>query len=202
MADKAPLKPGTRQLLWIIAAVVILTVLVVVFSWMTAGGGSSAPGMPAKGSIEEEQVNRSTFQPEQPANRPAVTGASESNSPIITPPKSAPSPVETAPAPSKQEPAPKAEPPKPASKPAPAPAPKSKKVVSPFGVQVGAFANEANARVTRSRLEAKGYRVIFLSRAGKIKVVVVGPQSRQEAEKLRDTLRKKGFPHAFTVPLE
>lgn len=75
----------------------------------------------------------------------------------------------------------------------------------PYGVQIGAFSEENNARTLARNAQAELRQTTFIWRAEArgtplYRVVVGGHSTRKEAEKLRDRLKRDGW-NAFVVHL-
>ncbi|MGC8724351.1 MAG: SPOR domain-containing protein [Acidobacteriota bacterium] len=229
MGDGDGFRPGLREILWVTAGVVCLSFLVAAASWLfsphSSGPGGSASGGP---TIQEETVQPGRFQrevvspggvvpqvtpsPEGPAapaqsqTAPSLpSGVEKAAAPPTPAAESLPS-TEALPRPGQEEhPLPDSSPP-PQPAPSPAPGPGRQEAPPPrpsgFGVQVGAFSSQTNARSTVGALRASGYAAQVLEREGRFKVVVTGYANREAAEEARRSLMQKGFPNAFVVPLE
>jgi cell division protein FtsN len=199
MEEETTSRPRARQILWIGAGVAILTVLVLAGSWLFSPRAPNRSAAPPATGLKEEEVQKQTFQPETPQRLPGVPA------PSVPEPERAPLERATEPAP--QEPQ-NAGPPQAEAAPAEPPAPVLKEPSSrsaasgAFGVQVGAFASQANARDMVSRLRAAGFKSSVLQKGGKFKVVVGGFADRPSAEKTLADMRRAGFTSAFVVPLE
>ena len=230
MGDGDGFRPGLREILWVAAGVVCLSFLVAAASWLfsprSSGPGGSAPGGPA---IQEETVQQGRFQrevvspggavpqvtssqegpaaPAQSQTAPSLPSGVEKAAPSAAPAAESLPSTEAPPRPGQEEhPLPDSSPP-PQSAPSPAPGRGRQEATPPpkpsgFGVQVGAFSSQANARGTVGALRASGYTAQVLEREGRFKVVVTGYASRETAEEARRSLMQKGFPNAFVVPLE
>jgi len=198
-----------NQALWIAAGVAVLTVVIVVLSWLTTGGDPAADAERAPTApVTTTQVERSTFAPEEPRGAraepppssptPAVAvenlPAEGGEAPPPVPPTAAPSTAPAA-APLSVTPAP---PPAPA---APPPAPPAA-AAGGFGVQVGAFGSEASVLEMKSKLERLGYKVITRPKGSLTRVIAAGYPDRPAAEKALQKLRAQGLGTAQIVPLE
>ncbi len=217
MSPKTISATATRQLLWIVCGVALLTTLVIAVSWLASGsGGETTPaGQPPKITTTETAA-RPVFQPEMPApgsqrgTQPAPQIAEE-QPPVSTRAGQPSAPEQEA-----------ATPPSPSEQPSPAPVPEASPETAlaetsaapaaaasapdhssqtGYGVQLGAFGEEANARDLASRLKAQGYKTTLAPKGKVTRVIVTGPKTRAEAEALRDALKKKGFPQAAVVTL-
>ena len=230
MSDGDGFRPGLREILWVAAGVVCLSFLVAAASWLfsprSSGPGGSAPEGPA---IQEETVQPGRFQREvvspggtapqvpssqegtaAPAQSPTApslpNGVERAAAPAPPAAESFPS-AEAVPRPGQEEHPLTASGSTPPSAPSPQPERGRQEAASPpkpsgFGVQVGAFSSQANARSTVGALRASGYTAQVLEREGRFKVVVIGYANRESAEEARRSLMKKGFPNAFVVSPE
>ncbi|MGA9752327.1 MAG: SPOR domain-containing protein [Acidobacteriota bacterium] len=230
MSDGDGFRPGLREILWVAAGVVCLSFLVAAASWLfsprSSSPGGSAPEGPA---IQEETIQPGRFQREVVSSGGVVPQVTSSQEGLAAPAQSqtspslpsgaekaaapAPPPAETFPStdavprPGQEEhPLPASISP-PQSAPSPEPERGGQEATSPpkpsgFGIQVGAFSSQANARSTVGALRASGYTAEVLEREGRFKVVVTGYAKRETAEEARRSLMKKGFPNAFVVSLE
>lgn len=208
-----------RQGAWIACAVVVLTVLVVVISWMTSGAKPAKdPARSAVAPIPTAEVDRPSFAPEAPAPGHDREPLPEANpappsapievadlGPSLTPePPPSLAVQEAAPA---MEPPPRASATPPKTVPAPPPpkpiqAPPAPPAASGFGVQVGAFGAEATARDMKVRLERLGYRVALLPKGDLTRVVATGFSDRAAAQKAQEKLRTQGAPQAQVIALD
>jgi cell division protein FtsN len=200
MEGGTPFRPSLRQLLWIGAGVVMLTVLVLAGSWLFSPRSPEGNRPSESEGLQEQEVQKQTFRPE--AGTSAVTTPGESASPqagepeqLQARPSESPVPAEVA------EPHP--EPPTVSESPKqPSEAPPPREALGGFGVQVGAFSSRENAAIVQRQLEAKGFSPAVLIKGGKYKVVVPGFADRPAAEKGLAALHHAGFPRAFIVPME
>ncbi len=212
MMDGSRSPISLRQVLWVAAGVVCLTFLVVVASWLFSPRTSSQGALAGSTAIQEGSVDKRSFTPESPgpgrasprASTAPTNTDSASSGAVAGPAAGEPSaplrPAETSHVNST-----------PAS-PQPAPPPREHPEAEPaghvaaprglYGVQVGAFASDVNARQVQHRLQVSGYPSSVLERNNVHKVVVTGFKSRSAAEAAMADLRRKGFPKAFIVPLE
>jgi cell division protein FtsN len=201
MEGGAPFRPSLRQILWIGAGVVMLTVIVLAGSWLFSPRSPEGSRSSESAGLQEQEVQKQTFQPE--ASTPAVLPAgAEAASPTGEAEQSPAHPAES-PAPAEVE-APHAKPlaaPESPQQSDEAPAP-AREALGAFGVQVGAFSSRENASIVQRQLEAKGFRPSILMKGGKYKVVVPGFADRPSAEKGLAALHHAGFPRAFIVPME
>jgi cell division protein FtsN len=129
--------PGLRQVLWVAAGVVLLSLLVVAASWLFSPRPSGIVTGPSAFKMPEQRVEKSTFQPEKPgasvsAERfgpetgPRSDPGTSSSVPLKTDSRPSPEPV-TAPKPALRTPiAPSIEPTPPPKAPAPQPLPETK----------------------------------------------------------------------------
>jgi DedD protein len=197
-----------RQLLErMVGAAVLILALVVIAPAILDGPGNGDEAVPV--APPPDQVVRTvTIRPDQRAEQPPVAmqspPASPAPKPLATPKPVAPK-VAAAPA---AKPAPKAEPepepkpkpaPKPVVKPAPKPAPKPAATpkLSGWAVQLGSFANQANAKRLAGEVAAKGYSTYLLplKRDGQtLYRVRVGPEpTRKAADELAAKLKQAGY---------
>lgn len=202
MEEGRTFRPSLRQILWIGAGVVMLTVLVLAGSWLFSPRSPAGSRSSESAGLQEQEVQKQTFQPEAgfvntpPTGEetPSRTGQAEQ---LPSNPVESPAPVEPE--------APHAEPPIESSSPSQKPAeppPPVREAIGAFGVQVGAFSSRENAAIVQRQLEAKGFRPSILIKGGKYKVVVPGFVDRPSAEKGLAALHHAGFPRAFIVPME
>ena len=202
MEGGAPFRPSLRQILWIGAGVVMLTVLILAGSWLFSPRSSEGSRPSGSARLQEQEVQKQTFQPEEAtATVPSSGGEAPSRQDEASPPHppADESSVRAEAVVSHAEPPASAETPK---APAEASAPVTKEEVGAYGVQVGAFSARDNAAIVQRQLEAKGYHPSILIKGGKYKVVVPGFSDRTSAEKGLAALRHAGFPRAFIVPME
>ena len=197
MEEEATSRPRMKQLLWIGAGVAVLTALVLAGSWLFSPRAPDRSAVTPAAGLKEEEVQKQTFQPETAQPRPEVAPEPLPEPETVTPEQAPPSP-------GAQEAAGGAPPEAPAEKEARSaqeePLPSS--VSGAFGVQVGAFSSQANARDVIRRLQAAGFKSSVLEKGGKFKVVVGGFGDRASAEKTLAEMRRSGFASAFIVPLE
>ncbi len=205
MDEGSPFKASARQILWIAAGVAGLTAVVLAGSWLfsprSTGGAPAAPS----GKLQEEQVQKQTFQPEAPQapHTEPQAAPGEASAPAQTPPQPAapaPSPEAVPPAQPKAEeaPAPAAQAPPPAAEPIKPPV----RAGGQFAIQVGAFERQANAKDIQHKLEVKGFSATIVQKGGKYKVLVPGFADRASAEKALAAMRREGFSTSFVVPQE
>jgi DedD protein len=185
-----------RQLLErMVGAAVLILALVVIAPAILDGPGNGDEAVPV--APPPDQVVRTvTIRPDQRAEQPPVAmqspPASPAPKPLATPKPVAPK-VAAAPAP-KPKPAPK-----PVVKPAPKPAPKPAATpkLSGWAVQLGSFANQANAKRLAGEVAAKGYSTYLLplKRDGQtLYRVRVGPEpTRKAADELAAKLKQAGY---------
>jgi len=195
-----------RQLLErMIGAAVLILALVVIAPAILDGPGDSNEAVPVA-AAPDQVVRTVTIRPDQRADQPPVAMQTPPPRPAPKPvaePETAAPVVAAAPAPkSEPEPKPKPEPkPEPKAKPKPKPAPKPAPEVTPklsgWAVQLGSFANEANAKRLAGEVAAKGYKTYLLplKRDGRtLYRVRVGPEpTRAAADELAVRLRQAGY---------
>ncbi|MGI9329242.1 MAG: SPOR domain-containing protein [Gammaproteobacteria bacterium] len=189
-----------RQLLErMVGAAVLILALVVIAPAILDGPGDGTEAVPV--SVPGDRVVRTvTIRPDQRAEQPPVAIQSPPARPAQKPvePKvaAAPAPPPEAKPRPEQKPEPKPEPkPKPVAKAAPKPATTAN--LSGWAVQLGSFANQANAKRLSGEVAAKGYKTYLLplKRDGRtLYRVRVGPEStRQAADELAARLKQAGY---------
>jgi len=196
-----------NQALWIAAGVVVLTVVIVILSWLTAGGEPAPnPEQAPIAPVPTAQVERPTFQPEAPqGGRPEAPPAAPPSSVAVEdlPKTEGQTPPEVSPA---QEPTTGGVTQAPVVTPAPPPTPSKPSpppvAASGFGVQVGAFGSEASVREMSAKLERLGYKVVTRPKGNLTRVIAAGYADRAAAEKALQKLRAQGLTTAQVVPLE
>lgn len=210
MTDGSRSPISLRQVLWVAAGVVCLTFLVVVASWLFSPRTKAGNGVAGTASIQEGTVDKQSFTPEPPGpgrkqslpssaptpsysengtTRPEPTASGPSATPSATPSRSvSPQPAESTPAPPPPQ--------------TPATSERTRPSRDLYGIQVGAFSSNVNARQVQHRLQVSGYPSSILEKGNVHKVVVTGFASREAAARAMADLRRKGFPKAFIVPLE
>ena len=162
------------------AAVLVIAAVVFIPMLLDRDDGDAARVLPSPRLVRPEPLPEPL--PED-ADARTTPLAGESATASAPPPAAAPTPSKPAAAQKRPEPVAKA---------TPAPPPQGG-----YAVQLGSFAQAANARGLRDRLTAKGY-AAFVESAGSVTRVYVGPQkSRADAEEMRKQLetemRMKGI---------
>ena len=203
MDTKPKAKMTAGHVLWIIAGVVVASVLVTVASWLFSPNAGSESGSARLAPISEETVkeNNFHFHPEiVPGEKKSGAEANE-NAPTPKIEEHAASHLPSGGTTSRPS----------VSSAAKSPAhsssnrkrsPTTKRPRGSFGVQVGAFSSRKNARGLLGNLRAHGYSARMVVGDGGFKIVIPGFKDRSEAEGEVRILKRRGFPGAFVVRQE
>ncbi len=202
MDTKPKAKMTAGHVLWIIAGVVVASVLTAVASWLFSPNASSESGSSRLAPIGEETVKENNFHPETVPGEKKSGGETNENAPtpkIKEHATSPPPPRGTASRPSVSGTAAKS-----AAHPSSTRKrfPTTKRPRSSFGVQVGAFSSRRNARGLLGNLKAHGYPARMVVGNGNFKIVIPGFKNRSEAEGEVRVLKRGGFSGAFVVRQE
>lgn len=185
-----------QQLLWVVAGVVVVSLLVAAASWLFSPSSGKTDAGRRKGVISERTVNNDSFRPESAVKEKSVNAPpAESGKAAMQEPVTVKSPISQTAAPSptsrKSE-----------GKPPPSPKstiPKTKVDVAGYAVQMGAFGSKTNAEALKRRLKDHGFNATVLEREHKFKVLITGFNNKAEANTARLKLDSMGFHGAFVV---
>jgi len=185
-----------QQLLWVVAGVVVVSLLVAAASWLFSPSGGKTDAGDRKGVISEGTVKNESFRPESAAAKKSVNASpvEEDQTPEAKPSTREPPRAKTA--------APKSTSKKSVAKHPSSPvvaAPKAKAAAVGYAVQMGAFGSKSNAEALKRRLKDHGFSTIVLERGRKFKVLIPGFKTRAEANAARSRLDSTGFHGAFVV---
>ena len=185
-----------QQLVWVVAGVVVVSLLVAAASWLFSPSSGKTDAGKHKGVISERTVKDDSFRPESVVKEKSVNAPpAESGKAAVQEPVTVKSPVSktAAPPPTSRNSE---------GKPPPSPKrtiPKRKVDVTGYALQMGAFGLKTNAEALKRRLKDHGFNATVLERERKFKVLIPGFKTKAEAEGARSKLDTAGFHGAFVV---
>lgn len=188
-----------QQLLWVVAGVVVVSLLVAAASWLFSPSSGKTDAGRRKDVVSEATVKNESFRPETALTEKSVNVPSSKDGGAVTP-KSAvvESRLSTTTA------APSTSGKSMESSPASLGGAVSKKKVAieGYAVQVGVFGSKPNAEKLKRRLKDHEFDATVLEREHKFKVLITGFNNRAEANTTRLKLDSMGFHGAFVVHQE
>ena len=214
--DNKP-KITTHQLVWVVAWVVLITILVLVANWLFRSPkppdtkGDSSLAVPGK--VTDMEAAKNDFKPEGGQGTTSPAPSPQSNAPqVFIPPPKALSGLQVAQTSLKPEPPPvkgtaetKPVPEKKISVDAPEKTPPKKTDIKKqdtppkgkFNLQVGNFGTQKSAEEVQKELAEKGFKDIkIVVQGGRHKVLIAGFKDRDAASAAKAKLVKSGFKDA------